>query len=303
MNNTTKAHLALLGANLFYGAGFSVSKTLMPTMIQPQGFILIRLGATGLLFWLSYFLGKDYRTKIDMQDWPRLITCAVFGVAVNQLLFFMGLNLTSPIHASLLMLSTPLLVTILAAIYLKEKLAYWNIAGLIIAVAGAIFLIISRSTDHLASNALLGDVYIFFNACAYAVYLVMVKPLMKKYRPIIIIRWLFLIGFVIVMPFGFQQFMAIQWQQFTSQNWQALAFVILGITFFTFLWNIYALRVLKASVAGSYIYLQPIFAAIIATIFMKEILTWQKIIAACLIFTGVLLATKVFKQNTEKQSL
>jgi drug/metabolite transporter (DMT)-like permease len=296
MTQTTKAHLALLGANLFYGAGFSVAKTIMPSLIQPQGFILIRVGVTCILFWCSFFMGSGYRTTIDKQDWPRLIGCAALGVATNQLLFFMGLSLTSPIHASLIMLSTPILVTLIAAYFLKEKLNTQKIIGLLIAVLGAVILVSARSVDHLASNSVLGDFFIFINACAYAFYLVLVKPLMLKYRPIIVIRWLFLIGLIFVLPFGFTQFTQIPFAVFTTQNWQAVAFIVLCVTFCTYLWNIYALRILSASIAGAYIYLQPIFAAIIAILVMHEQLTWQKALAAILIFTGVVLATRKFSK-------
>jgi drug/metabolite transporter (DMT)-like permease len=293
MKQTTKAHLALLGANLFYGAGFSVAKTIMPALIPPQAFILIRVGVTCALFWCSYLISKDFRTTIDKKDWPRLIGCAALGVATNQLFFFMGLSKTSPIHASLIMLSTPILVTIIAAYFLKEKLSLQKIVGLIIAVIGAVVLVNARSDNHLASNSVLGDFYIFINAAAYAFYLALVKPLMQKYRPIIVIRWLFLIGLFFVFPFGIQQLLNVPFATFTAQHWQAVVFIVICVTFCTYLWNIFALRVLSASIAGAYIYLQPIFAAIIAVFFMNESLTVQKIIAAVLIFTGVVLATRM----------
>lgn len=297
MTDKSKAHLALLGANLFYGAGFSIAKSIMPSLIEPQGFILIRVSVTCILFWLSYFLGKEFRTTIAKEDWIRLIACAALGVATNQLLFFMGLNYTSPIHASLIMLSTPVLVTLLAAYLIAEKLTTQKISGLLLAIIGAVILVSARSAEKSATNIALGDLYIFLNACAYAFYLVLVKPLMQKYRPIIVIRWLFLIGFFIVLPFGAMQFSVIPWTAFTYKSWAALAFIVICVTFFTYLWNIYALRVLNASVAGAYIYLQPIFAAIISVLVMEEHVTWQKTIAAIFIFTGVILATRSFKKS------
>jgi drug/metabolite transporter (DMT)-like permease len=300
MKDTTKAHLALLGANLIYGAGFSVAKTIMPRLIEPQGFIVIRVGITGILFWLTYFFGKEFRATIDKKDWSRLIACGILGIATNQLFFFMGLSLTSPIHASLIMLSTPVLVTLIAAYFIAEKLTGQKIIGLLLAVTGAVVLVMSRQSDASGAHIALGDFYIFLNACAYACYLVLVKPLMQKYRPIIIIRWLFLIGFIIVLPFGWLQFTAVQWYTFTITDWQAVIFIVLFVTFFTYLWNIYALRILNASIAGAYIYLQPIFAAIISVLIMGESLTWQKIIAAIFIFTGVVLATRNFKKVANK---
>lgn len=299
MNQRLTAHLALLGANLFYGAGFTVAKMIMPSFIQPRGFILIRVAVATLLFWLSFFGGDAFKQEIDKKDWPRFIFCALFGVATNQLLFFSGLSLTSPIHASLMMLSTPILVSLFAVYVLKDKLTWNKILGLLFGVSGAIILVILGSKDKIASNAMLGDFFVFLNATSYAIYLVIAKPLMSKYRPIIVIRWVFLIGLLIVLPFGFQQFNEIQWHTFTSREYTVVAFIIICVTFFTYLWNIYALRILSPSTAGAYIYLQPVFAALISVVFYHEHLSIVKIISSILIFTGVFLVSMRKKEVYE----
>lgn len=288
MNKRTTAHLALLGTNLFYGAGYSIPKYIMPRLIQPLGFIFIRAGAVAILFWLSYFLGKKYRAKIERKDWGVIVLGGLFGVAVNQMLFFMGLNLTMPIHASLVMMSTPLLITVMALIILREKIGPSKLIGLALGVSGAVILMSAGkelTTD--ASNTALGDILVFLNAASYAIYLVIIKPLMQRYRPIIVIRWVFLFGFAFVIPFGWQQFTEIPWQEFTLPEYSALAFTVICTTFLAYLWNIYALSHLSASTAGAYIYLQPLFAGVISVIFMGEEVTYTKVIAALLIFTGV----------------
>lgn len=292
MKETTKAHLALLGANLFYGAGFSIAKTIMPSLIAPAGFIFIRVMLAAFLFWLSFFGGSNFRTKIATKDWVRLAACGLFGVAANQLLFFQGLNLTSPIHASLMMLSTPILVGIFVTIAYKEKFSLVHLIGLCLGISGALLLIIFSAKNTIASNPTLGNLLVFLNATSYALYLVMVKPLMKKYRPIIVIRWIFLIGFVFVFPFGIADFTNIQWTMFQTADYFALGFIVVGVTFFTYLWNIYAIKILSPSIAGAYIYLQPLFAAIIAMIFLNESLNFIKIMAALLIVAGVYLVSK-----------
>jgi len=292
MNEQIKAHLALLGANLFYGAGFTVAKIVMPSLIQPKGFILIRVAVVTILFWLSYFGGKNFRTKIDRKDWRTLILCAIFGVATNQLLFFQGLNLTSPIHASLMMLSTPILVSLFAVYALHEKLSINKIIGLILGVSGAVILVLLGGKDKVATNALLGDVFVLMNATSYAIYLVIAKPLMTKYRPIIVIRWIFLLGLLVVFPFGIREFTEINWHMFSFKEYAAVAFIVICCTFFTYLWNIYALRILSPATAGAYIYLQPVFAALIAVFFYFEHLSWTKVIASIFIFAGVYFVSK-----------
>ncbi len=296
MNNKTKAHLALLGANLFYGAGFTVAKSIMPRLIEPLGFIFIRVSVVTMLFWLSYMGGEKYRSKIEKNDWPILILGGIFGVALNQMLFFLGLNLTFPIHAALIMMSTPLLITIIATIVLKEKIGSTKATGLLIGIGGAFLLMSAGKEITMTGSSSLGDLFVLLNAASYAIYLVLIKPLMQRYRPIVVIRWVFLFGFIFVLPFGGPQFTRIDWSLFGTQDYLALSFIVICVTFFTYLWNIYALRFLSPSTAGAYIYLQPMFAAFISVIFTGEQLTAVKLLATCMIFGGVYLVNFGFKR-------
>lgn len=298
MNNKTKAHLALLGANIFYGAGFTVAKHVMPRLIQPLGFIFIRVSVVMLLFWLSFFGGEKYRATIQKKDWPILVLGGLFGVAMNQMLFFLGLNLTFPIHASLIMMSTPLLITIISLFVLRERISVQKSIGLLLGIGGAILLMSAGKELTLTGSSALGDLFVFLNAASYAIYLVIIKPLMTRYRPIIVIRWVFLFGFLFVLPFGRPQFAAIQWSQFAVTDYLSVAFIVVCVTFFTYLWNVFALRHLPPSTAGAYIYFQPIFAAVISILVIGETLTVIKLLATLLIFSGVYLVNFGFKKKT-----
>lgn len=290
LNNRLKAHLALLGANLFYAGGFTVAKHLMPRLIQPLGFIFIRIGVVMILFWLSWLGGKQFRAeRIAKKDWGILILGGLFGVALNQMLFFMGLNYTFPIHASLIMMSTPLLITIISLFVLKERLKFEKALGIALGIGGAFLLMSAGREITMTGNSGLGDLLVFLNAASYAIYLVIIKPLMQRYRPIIVIRWVFLFGFMFALPFCWPQFAAIDWSLFEPSDYTALAFIVICVTFFTYLWNVYALRILTPTTAGAYIYLQPIFAAVISMIVTGEELTPVKVVATLLIFSGVYL--------------
>ncbi len=297
MEDRVKAHLALLGANIFYGAGFTVAKSVMPRLIEPLGFILIRVSVVAALFWLSFLGGKSYSTKIEKKDWKILVLGGLFGVALNQMLFFAGLNLTLPIHASLIMMSTPLLITIISLFWLRERIKSDKIAGLVLGISGASLLMSAGKEITLTGSTAIGDLLIFLNAASYAIYLVIIKPVMSRYRPIIVIRWVFLFGFLFVLPFGWPQFQRIKWEDFTYLDYSAVAFIVICVTFFTYLWNIYALKHLSPSTAGAYIYLQPIFAGVISTIALNEEVTWVKLSATALIFTGVYLVNFGWKRK------
>jgi drug/metabolite transporter (DMT)-like permease len=297
-----KSHLALFGANLFYGAGFTVAKQVMPRLIEPLGFIFIRVSAVTFLFWLSYTAGGKYQATIERKDWLRLVLGGLFGVALNQMLFFMGLNWTFPIHASLVMMGTPLLITIISIFVLRERIKAEKGLGLLLGIGGAILLMSAGQELTVTGNSALGDFLIFLNATSYAIYMVLIKPLMHKYRPIIVIRWVFFFGFLIVLPFGWPQFSEIEWSRFEASDYLAVSFIVICTTFFTYLWNMYALKHLSPSTAGAYIYLQPIFAAIISILVMHEELTTVKIMATLLIFSGVYLVNFGFRRKKQPDS-
>ena len=262
--------------------------------MQPFGMNVIRVGVSVILFWLLFFL-KPNKTVIAKKDIPRFILCAFAGVAINQMLFLKGLSLTYSIHAVLLMLTTPILITIIAAWILKERINAYKILGLGLGISGAVVLITTRKNSGGGANILLGDMLVLTNAVAYTFYFILVKPLMLKYNPIQVIRWIFTIGFFMVLPFGWNEFISVQWNNFGGTEYICLGLIVFGGTFLAYLLNVYGIKILGASIAGAYIYSQPVFAAIIAMIFLKEKLETYKIIAAMLIFTGVYLSNKQIK--------
>ncbi len=230
--------------------------------------------------------------KIRRKDIPLFIACGVTGIAINQLLFIKGLSITYSIHASLLMLCTPLLITITAFFFLKERINGYMITGLICGISGAVMLITSRDSSGSGDNIILGDILIALNAISYAFYFVLVKPLIMYYSPTQVLRWAFTFGTIFILPFGWTEFIQAPWANFNTTQLSAIAFVVIGATFLAYLWNIYGLTHLQASATGSYIYLQPIFATIVAVIFLGEHLTIEKIISAVLIFAGVYLVNR-----------
>ncbi|MDQ3192829.1 MAG: DMT family transporter [Bacteroidota bacterium] len=293
-----KAHLALLAANLIYGINYSVAKDVMPFYIGPSGFVLLRVSGALILFWLlAGFLKKE---KIQNKDIIKLMLCGLFGVAINQLLFFEGLSLTTPINAGIIMVTTPILVLIIASILIKEKITGIKITGILTGISGALILILfnNQLNGSYLSNSI-GDLFIFLNATSYAVYLAMVKPLMKKYQTFTVVKWIFLWGFVFVVPFGWTQISNVLWTAIPLIIWYKIFFVVLGTTFLAYLLNTYALKVVTPTVSSIYIYLQPLFAAFVALLLGKDEINLLKIISAVLIFTGVYLVSKQTKNKEE----
>lgn len=289
MKDHTKAHIAVLFTNIFFTANYSLVKYISPSHVGPYGLNVIRVGVSLILFWFVWLMGKT-KAGIKKEHILRFMLCGLTGVALNQMLFIKGLTMTSTIHASLLMLCTPLLITLLAFWILKEKVTILKIAGLAAGICGAVLLVTSKESSGIAS--LRGDVFIILNAISYTVYFILVKPLMNEYPPLQVIRWVFTFGFIMILPFGWIQFSEMNWTSFELTHILSLAAIVFCGTFLAYLFNAYGLQKLGAGITGAYIYTQPVFVAIIAMIFLDERFTIEKLIAGVLIFAGVFLVSR-----------
>jgi drug/metabolite transporter (DMT)-like permease len=286
---STKAHIAVLITNFFFATNLSLVKFISPAIVDAFGVNLFRTGISMLLFWILWAFSKK-PAGIDPKDLGRFILCALTGVALNQMLFVKGLTMTSTIHAALLMLSTPILISVFAIFWLREKFSGWNGLGLGLGIGGALLLILSRDPYGIASTK--GDLLILINAISYAIYFILVKPLMIKYSPLHVIRWVFTLGFLLIVPFSWNDVASIEWVQVQSSHIAALGSIVFFGTFITYSFNTYGLKHLGAATTGSYIYTQPIFAAIISSLLLNEHFSTEKTFAALMIFGGVYLVSK-----------
>ncbi|MEO6346804.1 MAG: DMT family transporter, partial [Aquaticitalea sp.] len=232
------------------------------------------------------------------KDFLKFFVAAIFGVAINMLLFLKGLELTTPINASVIVTITPIIILILSSFFLREKLTALKILGVILGFCGGILLTVLGKSTRVGDNLPLGNLFIFINVVSYSIYIIMIKKLTSKYHPFTFIKWLFLFGLFLVIPFGYSELQLIQWDTFTPYITFSVIFVIVGATFGTYLLNPLALRQLKASTVGIFIYLQPVIAGIFAIIMGVESENWIKIVAMLLIFLGVYLVTKKPKLAT-----
>lgn len=295
----SKRHLAFLaafGASFIYGVNHTLAKDLMPTYIEAYGFIMLRVLGAAILFWItSLFLPSE---KIDRKDWWRIILCALFGMTINMLMFFKGLQLSTPINSSVVITLSPVILLILSALFLKEKITWLKGSGIAIGLVGALILILfGAKTQANAPNIPLGNTLFIINAIAYSVYLILVKPLTAKYASVTLMKWFFLIAVFTNAPIALPQFLEVQWSTLPPSVIGVMLFVVIGTTYLTYLFNVFALRQLKPSTIGAFIYLQPLIATLVAIILGADSLTTIRIIAASLIFLGVYLSTKRKKQS------
>ncbi|GAB1448888.1 MAG: DMT family transporter [Bacteroidetes bacterium] len=289
MSTKVKVHLSLFTVSLLYGATFTLAKLAMPEYIKPFAFILLRIMVAVVCIFLFHRMFVKGAIK-DRKDLLPLLISALFGVAANMMLFFKGLSITTPINGAVLMLNTPIFVVIFAAILLGEKLNILRIGGISLAAFGAL-LLMGGTRFNFSAETVMGDIYVSLNAIIYAFYLVYAKRLMVKYHPLTVTLYSFFFGFFMVLPFAWQEFSEVQFSLLPLNIWAVLAFVTVGSTFLTYVLNAYALKHADSGLVGSYIYLQPVMAALIAMLSGKDQLSTEKLLSMLLIFSGVYLAS------------
>ncbi len=294
------AHLFLLAANLIYALNYTIAKDIMPYYIQPSGFIFLRVLGGCLLFFILYSI--KIKEKVLKKDLFLFSICGLLGVATNQLFFFNGLNLTTPINAAIIMTITPIIVIIFSSIVLKEKIISQKILGVVFGLTGACVLILNEGRISLNNSYMIGNIFILINATSYALYLVLVKPLMERYNPITVMTYIFSFGLVFVMPFGINEFNSIDWSIFSDVIIIKVIYVVVFTTFFAYLLNAFALKKLSPSSVSIYIYLQPLLASLIAILLKSDSINSVKIIATIFIFLGVFLSSSRENKNSPKLS-
>jgi drug/metabolite transporter (DMT)-like permease len=291
MSTRSWALLAAGGATMIYGLNHTVAKVVMPVYVGAFGFIFIRTAGAAILFWLlSLVLPKE---KIERVDYLRLFLAALMGMCINMLSFFKGLELSTPVNSGIFATTNPIIILLLSYLFLSEKIGMRKFLGITMGFAGALILVL-YGTQNTASapNILLGNIFFMINSVFFSAFIIVVKPLSEKYNIVTIMKWLFLIGFVLTFPVTIGEYAAVDWRNMPFDVLWRVAFVVLGTTFSTYLLNLYALKNLQASTVGAFAYAQPIIAIGYAVYTGNDSLDEVKAIACLVIMTGVYLVSK-----------
>lgn len=308
MSKILKAHIALFIVNALYGANHVVAKGVMPDYLTPSVFILLRAAGATVLFWIVKTL--FIKEKVARKDLLLLAACGLFGVALNQLFFFHGLSMTSSINTGIIMTINPIMVVILSYFVLKESITWRKSIGIALGATGAVLLTLTAGTG--SGDSALGDLLVFINAASYAVYLVLVKSLMKKYAPLTVITYVFSFGlvFVALYPPTLMELSTTDVTAIPMNIIYVILFVIVGVTFLTYLLTVYGLKYVSPSVSSAYIYLQPVlvmfFAYVLHAVGLVEdytgTITGEKIVYMLLIFSGVYItSSSSFKKKVRSK--
>jgi len=296
MSKRTLALLAAIGATTIYGINHTIAKGVMPNYVSPFAFIFLRVIGATVLFWAISFFGP--KEKIEKKDWGRLVLAALLGMVINMLSFFKGLQLSTPINSAVLITISPIIVVALSAFFLKERITLNKGLGITLGFIGALALVLfGAEIRQDAPNIPLGNTLFIVNATAYGAYLIVAKKLVAKYHPFTLMKWLFTIALIINFPITYSEVLEINWATMPLWAYGTIAFVIIGTTFCTYLFNIFAMTELKASTIGALMYVQPLFGILFAIVTGKDALTTVKIAAATLVLLGVYLASKKVREK------
>ena len=297
MSGRNLALLAALGATTIYGLNHTVAKVVMPHHIGAFGFIMLRVLGASILFWMvSPFFPKE---QVSKKDFKRLFIAAFFGMCINMLMFFKGLELSTPINSGVIVTLTPIIILILSAIFLKEKLTILKVIGIVLGLIGALALIFNNTPTKIpnAPNILLGNIMLVINATCFGSYLVIIKPLTKKYHTVTLMKWIFPIGIMLTFPITIKEFLEVDWLNLPFDAVWRMSYVVLGTTFFAYFLNVFALKTLNATTIGAFTYLQPLLAVLYALLTGNDQLDWIKILACFMVFIGVYLVSKKQQQQ------
>ena len=286
-----KGHLALAGANSMWGLMSPIAKMVMlGGIITPFVMTDLRVFGAMLLFWLaSLFFPYE---RVPFRDLLKMFAASILAIVFNQGSFILGVGLTSPVNASIITTSMPLITMIISAIYLKEPITGLKVGGIAAGASGALLLVMSGSGTGSAAGDIRGDLLVLLAQCSYALYMVLFKNFIARYSVVTLMKWMFTFASLVLLPFTYDNLVATQWLELPWSDIAGCAFVVVGGTFISYLLMLVGLRRLRPTVAGMYNYVQPIVATIFAVLWGLDAFTWQKTVSVVLIFFGVYLVTK-----------
>ncbi|MGC8864540.1 MAG: DMT family transporter [Bacteroidales bacterium] len=278
------AHLSLATATFIFGLNYVITKSLVPGIFTPLQLVFIRLG--GSIIPLGIWGLITHSLDIQRKDIWRIGAAGLTGVAINQTFFFAGMARTSPLEAAIIHTANPLLVVLFASLFLGEKHYLINKLGIGVGALGALLLIFSRGKPDLHSEHFIGNLLIFINMSAYSAYMVIVKPLMRHYKPTTVMFWVFTAGFLWILPLSIPEIRRTPWEKLTVIDWFSVAYVVFFTTLLAFTLTVFGLRHLKAGTAAYYSYIQPFIAGIMGALAGYQDFTGLMLFAGILILAG-----------------
>lgn len=285
-------HAAAFIAYAIFGFNIIVCKDLTSGhLIPPLGIFTIRSLTAGVLFWIvSAFMPKE---KIDRKDYIRIFAASMLGFFTCQVTFLVGIPYITPMDCSILTAMSPIYTMAIAAIAIKEPITLKKATGVAISFAGIIYLIVSRVTapGGIAESTPFGIFMIILNCLSFSMYLGIFKPLIAKYSAVTFMKWIFLFSACVSAPLSMKGLLEVEWAAIPPIQYAELAYLVICATFVTYFLIPVAQKRIRPTLVSMYSYVQPIIAIVISIMIGMDALTWQKVVAAAMVFGGVIIVS------------
>jgi len=289
-NSKFWGHSALFAANLIFGINNPIASNLMPEVIDPLALTFFRFGGGMVLFWItSLFLQPE---KVSKHDKFQLFLASVFALTLNQLPFFYGLSITSPIDASIVVTLLPIATMVLAALILKEPITQMKVIGVLVGASGALIIVFNSASQASGNGNMLGNLIVFFAVISFGIYLTVFKKLISRYHPVTVMKWMFLWATLTGLPFCYSSLTRLQVVAFDTENWLSIGFVIVFATYAGYLLLPIGQKTLRPTTLSMYNYMQPVVASIVAIAIGIDRFGYQQALAGLLVFAGVYIVTQ-----------
>ncbi len=294
-NNNIKGHLLALTANMMWGLMSPIGKSALQEFSALSVTTFRMVGAAAAFWLVSLFIKNEH---VPPGDLLKMFFASLFALVFNQGVFIFGLSLTSPIDASIVTTTLPIITMVVAAVYLKEPVTNLKVLGIFVGAMGALTLILSSRSSAAGGSNIWGDLLCMTAQLSFSIYLTVFKGLSQKYSPVTINKWMFVYASMCYIPFSYQDIATIQWGNIPTTTLFQVLYIVLGGTFIAYICIMGAQRLLRPTVVSMYNYMQPIVASIATIIMGIGVFGWYKGFAIALVFTGVYIVTKSKAKQT-----
>jgi drug/metabolite transporter (DMT)-like permease len=290
-NKKLQGHLALLLANIIFGVNNPVARMLMPEVLDPMALTFFRFSGGMVLFWIASLFFK--REHVSAKDKLLLLFASIFGLTLNQLPFFFGLSMTSSIDASIVVTMLPIVTMLLAAVFLREPITQMKAVGVLVGASGTLIIVFSsQSVTQSGTGNMLGNLIVFLAVVSFSLYLTLFKNLISKYRPVTVMKWMFLFATITGLPFCYNSLTEMSLTALPLNVWLSIGFVVVFATFLGYLLLPVGQKTLRPTTLSMYNYVQPIMASLVAIVIGIDRFGYQQALAAVLVFSGVYIVTQ-----------
>ena len=296
LQNKTKAHLGLILANLVWAMNYPFYKMIMPQYMSPYALATLAVSIAAILALLSFFFVPVERVQ-RKGDIVKFIGAAVLMGVAKKLFLMVGIQHTSPIDASIIATLGPILVLVISVFFLIDRFTPMKIVGMVIGLAGALVVILSNSGTPAATAKLGGDAIVFLGIVSSSFSMVWLKDLIMRYKPITLLRWMYPLAALMLLPFGLSSVTHTDFAAIPPPIWWVTAYAVLLPSFGPNYLLIFSLHYFKPTISSVYFYLQPVIASGLSVALGMDKLSWDRGLASIAVFVGVLLVVNAYKNH------